>query len=582
MMDTPILIPIDLIDPNPYQPRQAEDPAAVAEIADSIARNGLMQVPTARQVGDRYQLAFGHTRLAAYKLLQDPCMPLIVRDLDDLQMFELGVSENIKRRDLNPIEQAEAMKRYMQEFGKTSVEAGEFFNVSEEQIRGTVRLINLVPEAQEGLAAGKFNVTAARAVLSMQKIAPRTAIVETVRQLEKGVDRYGRQATPDEIIEQSIRNLEESVTMWSDSRDGKPRSHMAYDEPGWLLGNKSFPNKLLPELTPVDIAIALGIQGDQILIAAANTWAMFKRGQTNASEEEIDAECIKRGIAPEIMKEIKIKVEHLLAPPACSACPFYTRINGSHYCGMKTCHTRKTVAWHAHILQQAVNNLRIPLYDKKDGKYQVMTYEHEKLFTARNKDLRLIPRDQVRGYHYQHFTGVEQAVFLVVMTGKTLENKTAAIKEARAVEKQAQSGAERRNDLVDGHRKLLEWEATLPIKALFDGVNLLALKALEDAAFDWPADEDDAPEGALPADDASDQIKADFRRRLIALSMLNEAKGRHETRGNNCESFALWLCDTLVSWGLKPPKGFVKAAQRFDEEINESVTAETGKNKGKK
>lgn len=579
-MDTQTLIPIDLIDPNPYQPRQAEDPAAVAEIADSIARNGLMQAPTARQVNGHYQLAFGHTRLAAFKMLQEECMPLIVRELDDLQMFELGVSENIKRRDLNPIEQAEAMKRYMQEFNKTSVEAGEFFNVSEEQIRATIRLINLVPEAQQGLAEGKINITAARSLLSMQKIAPREVIVETLKHIETGRNKHGYQVTPDEAIEQAIRGLDESVTIWHDSRDGKPRSINNYGEPGWLLSNKSFPNKLLPELTAEDIAIALGIQDDPDMISRAIVYLQSKLGTLETEDlQMLDLQVSDLQLSP----DLAAKIDHLLNPPACSACPFYVRMDGSHYCGMKTCHTRKTTAWHEQILQQAVNNLRIPLYDKKDGKYQIMTYEHEKLFTARNKDLRLIRKDDVKGqYHYQHFTGVEDAVFLVVMTGKTLQDKTTAIKEARVVEKQNHSAAERRNDLVDGHQDLLEWEATLPVKAMFDGLNLLALKALEEAAFDWPADEDDIPEGARLADDASDEARADHMRRMLALSMLREAKGRYTTRGNNCESWALWLCDTLVSWGLKPPKGFVKAAQRFDEEINEAVTAVTGKKNGKK
>jgi hypothetical protein len=116
---------------------------------------------------------------------------------------------------------------------------------------------------------------------------------------------------------------------------------------------------------------------------------------------------------------------------------------------------------------------------------------------------------------------------------------------------------------------------------LLDGLNLAALKALEEAAFDWPADEDDIPEGARLADDATDEVRADHMRRMLAMSMLHEAKGRYLTRGNNCESWALWLCDTLVSWGLKPPKGFVKTAQSFDEQIKEAVTAETGKKNGK-
>src|SRR3990172_290827 len=94
VMDKQMPVSLDLIDPNPYQPRQAEDPAVVAEIAESIQRHGLMQVPTARAAeGGRYQLAFGHTRLAAVRLNGEPRMPLIIRDLSGLQMFELGGAE---------------------------------------------------------------------------------------------------------------------------------------------------------------------------------------------------------------------------------------------------------------------------------------------------------------------------------------------------------------------------------------------------------------------------------------------------------------------------------------------------------
>ena len=132
-------ISINLIDPNPYQPRQVEDIGFITEIAASIKKNGLMQVPTARVCGDRYQLAFGHTRKAAFVMNGETSMPLIINDLTDLQMFELGVAENIKRRDLDPIEEAYAMRRYMDDFGKTSKEAAEFFGVAEETIRQKVR-----------------------------------------------------------------------------------------------------------------------------------------------------------------------------------------------------------------------------------------------------------------------------------------------------------------------------------------------------------------------------------------------------------------------------------------------------------
>lgn len=575
-METPTLIPIDKIDPNPWQPREAEDPEVVAELAADIKRNTLLQIPIARRVDGRVQIAFGHTRLAAFKLNQEPCMPLIIRELDDLQMFEMGNAENIRRRDLNPIEKARAMEQYMREFGKTSVEAGTFFGMSEEAVRGNVRLLNLAPEAQRSLKEGKITITTARSILSMQKIAAPEVIAKTVQKLEKGTNDYDHQETPDEIIEHSLQRLDETVRMWTDNRDGKPRSHMGYNEPGWLLSNKSFPNKLLPYLKGEDLAVALGVQNDEGVLEKISQ--AFAGWSAKTDWEQLIYPDLKQRLADR--PDLLAKVEHLANPPqACSTCPFYTRINGSHYCGMKTCHTRKTVAWHAHILQQAVNNLRIPLYTKTDGKYQILTYEHEKLFEARNKDLRIIPRVDVRGYHYQHFKGVEDTVFLVVMTGKTLENKKEAVKEARAAVRQTVTPSIRRAGLVEEHKKLLEWEASLPVKSLFDAFNETSLKALD--GVNYGADEDDAPEGAKPAENASEELKLDFQRRLFALSILREAEGRYTQRDNTCEAWALWLCDTLVSWGLKPPKGFVKAAQRFDQEIEEAVSVETPK-KGKR
>ena len=70
-------------------------------------------------------------------------MPLIVLPLSDREMFEVAVSENVKRSDLSPIEKAEALKRYMDAFGATSVEAGKLFNLPESTVRGTIRLLKL-------------------------------------------------------------------------------------------------------------------------------------------------------------------------------------------------------------------------------------------------------------------------------------------------------------------------------------------------------------------------------------------------------------------------------------------------------
>lgn len=568
----PVLVPIDLIDPNPYQPRQAEDPAAVAEIAESIRRNGLMQVPSAREVVGRYQLAFGHTRLAAYKLNGETHMPLFVRELDDLQMFELGVSENIKRRNLNSIEQAQAMKLYMEEFEKTSVEAGEFFGVSEEQIRGTVRLLNLHPDAQQAMKAGTINITTARTLLSMQKVAPEKAIVETVKRLAAGRDEFDDRAVPEEIIERAVDNLEETVDMWSDNRDGKPRSSL---QSGWLLSMKNFPVKYLPYLTPVDLAVALGIQDDQDMIARANTYKMWKTGELDRTEEQIQA--------MQLPAELAAKIDHLMNPPSCSTCPFYTRINGSHYCGVKVCHTRKTVAWKRHTIEMASGSLGIPIYRDSDGKREVLSYDQEKLFTARHKDLRLIERDKVRGYHWQSFPGVDDHTFLVVMTGKTLEDKAAALKEVRAVEKAQETAETKRERLRSRMRERLYWESTQWLKAMFEDMNPPAIEtflALTMFDTDPPNDEFEEVDEQAPA-----EKRADYVRRTLAYAMLEE-KDSFVLRQSwtTAAQIAAWLAETAKGWGITLPRAFFKIAEALDDEIR-AVTAVTPKaktGKGKK
>ncbi len=187
-MPEPMLVPLPKIRPSRFQKRETMDPDAVCELAGSIRDHGLNQIPTARPVaGGEYELAFGHRRFEAYKLLDadNPdgrfsCMPLNVEELTDLQMFEKGLAENIDRRDLNDIEKAEAMRSYMEDFGKSSAEAAAFFHCSPEAVRGTVRLLKLPDEAKDVIRRGVVNITNARTLLTLQSIAGEAAVVEAV------------------------------------------------------------------------------------------------------------------------------------------------------------------------------------------------------------------------------------------------------------------------------------------------------------------------------------------------------------------------------------------------------------------
>ncbi|HWR66097.1 MAG TPA: ParB/RepB/Spo0J family partition protein [Bellilinea sp.] len=170
-------IELDFIQPNPWQPREDQDPEAIEKLAQSIQTDGLMQIPTARVMPDStVQLAFGHRRFAAFQHLLKydlysgkkwSSMPLIIRDLSDEEMFRYAVSENVKRQDLTPIEEAKAMIRYRDEFGKTSAEIGELFGLSDATVRGKIRLLKLPAVVQDLIRRRQISEGAARALIGM-------------------------------------------------------------------------------------------------------------------------------------------------------------------------------------------------------------------------------------------------------------------------------------------------------------------------------------------------------------------------------------------------------------------------------
>ncbi len=574
-----ISIPLDLIDHNPYQPRKSEDPAVVAEIAASIEKNGLMQIPTARMVGERPQLAFGHTRLAAFKLLEKKrhlqygAMPLIIRELTDLQMFELGVAENIKRRDLNPIETATAMRVYMDGFGKNSEEAAEFFNVSAETVRGTVRLLNLPATAQQKLGAGEMTVGTARALLSMQKIAPEKAVLETIKRIEHPDDdgpSWDRH-TPEEIIEHAVDNLVGVKEMWQDNED-KPRGGADL----WLLDMKNFPNKLLAIPTAEELALALGIQNNAKALKLVSEFLEYFDADSIVEEDETydqemhdncKGQAAKRLEAlAKIDASYKERIEHLINPPACTACPFYTKVQGSHYCGIEICHDRKREAWKIQMIQAASKNLGIALYDKADGDYSVMnsTSDRQKaMFKNRSVDLRLIPRDAIKSYPYQwNLDGIKVNHFVVIITGKSMGKLHTKTNDRFSPAARLQ---QRKDRLFRQKRKELIWEFTAAGKHMFEAMNKAVLENLDD--WKYLGVDDRPPEDVKPADNASAEIKTEYFRRLMVWNLVDRVNYNEKPKQTQVLQTAYFLAKLAGKWEIKFPKSIMKMAEQADKEI---------------
>jgi ParB/RepB/Spo0J family partition protein len=168
-----ILVPLTDIEDNPYQMRTVYDESMLDALATSIQEVGLLQIPVARKVGKKFQLAFGHRRKRAFEKLYQTewaaivshTMPLIVLDLTDREMFEISLAENLKREDLSPIEKATAIRTYMDKFGATSAQAAKLFGIPESTIRGTVRLLKLPEEAQQKVRSGQMSQHQARKLL---------------------------------------------------------------------------------------------------------------------------------------------------------------------------------------------------------------------------------------------------------------------------------------------------------------------------------------------------------------------------------------------------------------------------------
>src|SRR5437868_2904086 len=121
---TPGTLPIDLIQPNPLQPRRVFQPERLEELAASIRANGILQPPIVRQHGESYQLVAGERRWRAAKLAGLQEIPVIVQEVADPQMLELALIENIQREDLNPLETAQAYDRLNCELGLSHEEIG--------------------------------------------------------------------------------------------------------------------------------------------------------------------------------------------------------------------------------------------------------------------------------------------------------------------------------------------------------------------------------------------------------------------------------------------------------------------------
>lgn len=159
---------IYLIDTNAEQPRKNFDEERLRELAASIERHGMVQPIIARKVGDRYSIVAGERRYRAARLAGLTRVPVIIKEFDDVQVHEVALVENLQRENLNPIEEAAAIRFLMQQHDLTQEEVSQRLGKSRPVIANALRLLNLPGDVQKLVRDGALSSGHARAVAGIK------------------------------------------------------------------------------------------------------------------------------------------------------------------------------------------------------------------------------------------------------------------------------------------------------------------------------------------------------------------------------------------------------------------------------
>ncbi len=162
-------LPVDLIRPNPAQPRTRFDPASIERLAASLAEAGVVQPLIVRPLGDgRYELIAGERRWRAAREAGLQTVPVVVRDDEEAERLQTALIENMAREDLNPVDEARACAALVEDLGVSKEELGRRLGRSRSAISNLIRLLDLPDEALDLLASGELSEGHGRAILQAQ------------------------------------------------------------------------------------------------------------------------------------------------------------------------------------------------------------------------------------------------------------------------------------------------------------------------------------------------------------------------------------------------------------------------------
>lgn len=216
-------LPVDRIQPGRYQPRSVMDPDALEELADSIRSQGVVQPVVVRPVeGGRYELIAGERRWRAAQKAELHEIPAVIRDVPDQAAVAMALIENIQRENLNPLEEAGALRRLIDEFELSHQGAAEAVGRSRTAVSNLLRLLELEPEVRELVDAGRLEMGHARALLALSggdqaevahRVAARGLSVRETEKLVRNQTTGGSEGRPrKKARDPNIERLEKDLT----------------------------------------------------------------------------------------------------------------------------------------------------------------------------------------------------------------------------------------------------------------------------------------------------------------------------------------------------------------------------------
>ena len=215
---------LDQLSPNPFQPRSDFDQEKLDELAQSIKEHGIIQPIVVRHVEGKYQIVAGERRWRAAQIAGLEKVPVVVKEMDDASMMQMALIENVQREDLNPMEEALAYKRLMEEFELKQDEVASRVGKSRSAVANSVRLLNLPEEVQNLVSQGNISSGHARALLGLaskdmvvklaERIVSKGLSVRQVEEIIKDMHRLSSSTTTTVTRtskDPNITDLEDSI-----------------------------------------------------------------------------------------------------------------------------------------------------------------------------------------------------------------------------------------------------------------------------------------------------------------------------------------------------------------------------------